>query len=771
MVLPYPGNWQFSLEHPILTPMSRSRKSVKRSANTPKAEPAPRQKDAESRGQVQGTRSLFKDLIIGLVICFAFFALVETILRLVDFPAVEPGEDPFVGFSATRPLFDVKDGIASTSRSRLRYFNEVSFPVGKPANTMRIFCFGGSTTYGRPLDGRTSFSRWLQDLLKAADPQISFEVINAGGISYASYRIVPLVREALRYQPDLMILYTGHNEFLERRTYSGLFEQGRGLVTVRSVVENLHVYKALKILLELAVPGLRPGVGTQSGNSPLETRHQTGTSRTSDSSSRKSILRDDVTAILDRSAGLELYHRDEEFSKGVVRHFVHNLNTIIALCRKAGVPLFMVQPASNLKNFSPFKSEHSHGLNGRQKSELDKDIRRAARLVGKGEFDQALALVDRAIREDPLYAETYYWRGKALLGKGRYREAKQDFVQARDLDVCPLRCISTLEQKVTDIARKQGVPLVAFREKLERIASKSGDKSGIPGNESFLDHVHPTIRNHQVLAEQILQKMVSQGMIKATHELTQEERTAVYEKGMNALDPNVFVSKDLNLAKVLKWAGKKDEAREVLLRAARVLTRNPEVHKMLGSFLLDDGKFQEAIEHYEKAVLLSGNDPQMEFGLAVAYYRAGRKREALRLYEKLSKGKEAMPDATANLAMVYLEDGTVEESLSVLERALKKTPDAEVLYAPYGLALAISRHPCKGIAWMQRAVRAEPGNAGHLYNLAGMYALCGQTAEALQTLDQAVDKGYHHAHKMAQDPVFASIRGLPAFSNIMDRIR
>ena len=75
-------------------------------------------------------------------------------------------------------------------------------------------------------------------------------MINAGGISYASYRMVPLIKEALRFRPDLVVIYTGHNEFLERRTYSGLLDQGRALVTLRSILERLRIYRGLDLLLE-----------------------------------------------------------------------------------------------------------------------------------------------------------------------------------------------------------------------------------------------------------------------------------------------------------------------------------------------------------------------------------------------------------------------------------------------------------------------------------------------------------------------------------------
>lgn len=719
---------------------------------------------------VERPRSLIREVVLGLVVCLVFFTLIEGSLRLVGWPAADAIADPFVGFSSIKPLFRVEDGVASTVPERLRYFNKVSFTPQKPPGTFRIFCFGGSTTYGRPFDGRTSFSRWLQDLLGALEPDTRFEVINAGGISYASYRIVPLVREALQFQPDLVILYTGHNEFLERRTYAGMFAQGSGLITIRSLVENLYIYRALKRIIEPLLHAKTSRHGSPEGKA-RDAENAIDRSRESPKGSTKSTLKDEVTAILDRSAGLDLYYRDEEFSRGVVRHFAHNLETMIRVCKDAGVPVIVVEPASNLKDFSPFKSEHRNTLTAGQRSELDRKIEEAAGLVKGGKYGDALTVLDGVIEKDPLYAETYYWKGRALLGGRDYAQARENFVKAQDLDVCPLRCITQLQQQIARIAQSEKVPLIVFRNALESRMREKGDVTGITGNESFLDHVHPSIEGHQLLAELIVDEMVGMGLLNRDRHLTVDEKTALYKKGMDALDPGVFVTRDLNLAKVLKWAGKKEEARQVLERAKTQLSDHPEVHKMLGAFLLEDGKYEKAIAEYTKAVELSGNDPQLEFSLATAYYKAGFRAESRRIYEKLLERDRDIPEAYANLAMIHLEAGRVGEALTILQRGLSKSPEAAPLFAPYALARAMSGSPEKAIPWMVRAVEAEPGDPSHLYNLAGMYALTGRDQDAFRSLERAVDRGYGKADKLAHDPVFASIRERPEFTRILDRLK
>ncbi len=142
----------------------------------------------------------------------------------------------------------------------------------------------------------------------------------------------------------------------------------------------------------------------------------------------------------------------------------------------------------------------------------------------------------------------------------------------------------------------------------------------------FLDHVHPRIEGHQRLAEAILQEMVRLGLVRPSRNLSRRDKDAIYERVMVSLDPKFFAMRDWNLAKTLYWAGKKDEARAALLRAAKHMDSNPGVHSMLASFLLDDGDYERAVEESEKAVKLSANDPTMSYGSSDRILHGGAER-------------------------------------------------------------------------------------------------------------------------------------------------
>lgn len=128
--------------------------------------------------------------------------------------------DPYAGFTPQVPHFQVEtnaggEAIVTVVPKKRESLNEQTFPRKKQPGTYRIVCLGGSATYGRPFFDHTSFAGWLRAFLPKADPTRKWEVINAGAISYASYRVKGLMAELAQYEPDLFIAYMGHNEFLE----------------------------------------------------------------------------------------------------------------------------------------------------------------------------------------------------------------------------------------------------------------------------------------------------------------------------------------------------------------------------------------------------------------------------------------------------------------------------------------------------------------------------------------------------------------------------
>jgi len=165
---------------------------------------------SKKKENVRRKLPIWKKTLFSLLICTLFFVALELLLFAFGVQPILYEADPYVGFTSSIPLFvqeERGDGVEVMVRAMNKkdFFNAQEFPAEKGGDAFRIFCVGGSTTYGRPFGDNSSFCGWLRELLPAIDSSRQWEVINAGGISYATYRVALLMEELLNYEPDLFI--------------------------------------------------------------------------------------------------------------------------------------------------------------------------------------------------------------------------------------------------------------------------------------------------------------------------------------------------------------------------------------------------------------------------------------------------------------------------------------------------------------------------------------------------------------------------------------
>lgn len=87
------------------------------------------------------------------------------------------------------------------------------FKKNKDKITFRIFSLGGSTTAGFPHPQNGSFPRLLKNKLQKQYPLVNFEIINLGVSAINSITIRDIFDDVLAEEPDLIIIYAGHNEY------------------------------------------------------------------------------------------------------------------------------------------------------------------------------------------------------------------------------------------------------------------------------------------------------------------------------------------------------------------------------------------------------------------------------------------------------------------------------------------------------------------------------------------------------------------------------
>ena len=88
------------------------------------------------------------------------------------------------------------------------------FSPQKPKGSFRIMVAGGSTALGFPYHPRSSFGIRLKVLLERSFPGLEVELVNLGSKGMNSREVAEVAAGAVEYSPDLIIVYTGHNEFI-----------------------------------------------------------------------------------------------------------------------------------------------------------------------------------------------------------------------------------------------------------------------------------------------------------------------------------------------------------------------------------------------------------------------------------------------------------------------------------------------------------------------------------------------------------------------------
>lgn len=414
-------------------------------------------------------------VLVGL----SLFLVIEIACRLTGIGKPRELDDPFVGFSELQPLFELNESgdRYEIPTARRKFFNEDSFAARKSPESFRFFCLGGSTVQGRPFQKETSFTTFLELGLRATDSSRDWEVINCGGISYASYRLVPILEECLKYEPDLIILCTGHNEFLEERSYGHLRNVAPLAAAPMKAAFQLHSFHAAR---NLFVP------------------------EADDAAKQRSNLGPNVQARLDIRNGLDAYVRDDEWRGGVMRHFEFNINRLLRTAKQGGVPVLVILPPSNLADTPPFKSLPRAEITESELAEHAALQEKARRLQNADRYG-AVAALEASLKIDDRQAAVYYQVGRLLESLGETSRARKSFVLARDHDICPLRILSPMEESLRAAADRWQVPLLDAHELLEKKTDE-----GILGSAWLVDHVHPSVDGHQQIALALIEKLAQE---------------------------------------------------------------------------------------------------------------------------------------------------------------------------------------------------------------------------------------------------------------------
>jgi tetratricopeptide (TPR) repeat protein len=152
--------------------------------------------------------------------------------------------------------------------------------------------------------------------------------------------------------------------------------------------------------------------------------------------------------------------------------------------------------------------------------------------------------------------------------------------------------------------------------------------------------------------------------------------------------------------------------------ALDVTQANYLAHNNLGIVLLQAGRIQEAIGHFEQAVQFRPTYTAARVNLAGALLLSRRVPEAIDQYEQLVRLEPDLTEAQNNLGLALLQADKTEEAIAHLEQAVRSRPGFAPAHYNLGIALERVGKRHEAIGQYEEALQLKPDYADAQSNLA-----------------------------------------------------
>lgn len=188
--------------------------------------------------------------------------------------------------------------------------------------------------------------------------------------------------------------------------------------------------------------------------------------------------------------------------------------------------------------------------------------------------------------------------------------------------------------------------------------------------------------------------------------------------------------------------GKVDDAIVHFRKAIELYPGDARAHYDLGLALEKEGQGDEAIGEYRTAVREDpGNsmNSAVYTDLALALARTGKLDEAVESYQKALEANPGDAQAHIGLGAAYLQQDRVQESIEQCQAALLADPSSAEAHNTLGVGLARAGNLTDAVANLNRAVELSPDSFEFQFNLGRVLAAASNFGEALTHFQKAVD--------------------------------
>jgi tetratricopeptide (TPR) repeat protein len=583
------------------------------------------------------------------------------------------------------------------NRSYLKKF----FPAGTPSipelkpslfrkeklpNSYRVVCLGGSSMFGTPYQMTATMPGIIRKQLRHLLPGSEVEVINLGASAINSEVVKKIAREIVKYQPDLVLVYMGHNEFYgpEGVGATRLEKKFPFLISLKYTLRELRIYQVLeKMIHSLA----------------------SHSSQTAERNLMRQVSRGQLVPL--ESADAER----------IFRIFSDNLAQLIDIFREKGTPLVVSDVASNLQ-FEPFIWPSLDTLGN-----LRLDLEEAELAYQQQHYQEAINCLMpdyEKYREHPLLN---FRLGKYYLKAGDKERALFHFREARDQDLLKFRAPSQIDSIIHGVCREKKVPVMSAEKYINSVS-----KNGISGYDLFWEHLHLRWEGYYKIAELFLQKILEEKYLpveekfsdhaelipadanqlsicwldKAYGEMSIRNLTGKwpfrnnlkYDSGILLAEPNLIrivsdvyqnrIVWDEGCYRTAAYFEKTGDYRQAETTYQAIIEEYPfnfYAHYQLARMYKDTGRLEEALEHYQISTRSKPDYLYSWLEMGMVAINLGRFNEAVASLNKalaLSSG-EKNPAIRANiyygLSAAFANRRDFDKALNFVNQALAILPD------------------------------------------------------------------------------------------------
>ena len=624
-----------------------------------------------------------------LLIPILFFVLLELTLRISNY-----GTD----ISLFNTLNSNSNYYTINQKLGQRYFlsqnvgAEVAqtevFLKKKPPTGVRIFALGGSTTAGFPYEYNTKFPSILKVILKAYYPNKHIEVINLAMPAVSTYAVRDIALELADYAPDLILIYSGHNEF-----YGGFGVGSReslgNLRWLTNLYLSLQKYKTPQLIRD-AIRAPRNWIGDKPGDS----RNPRGT------------LMEHMARERHIPYGSSLYHRASEA-------FEANITDVVEYCQEHHIPVFIGTLVSNIRNHQPFRDAFE---NRDSEKRWRKQFEIAKSAFDSKAYETALEELGRCVETDSIPASQYFLRGETHLALGNTGGAYQAFYQAKDFDALRFRASEDLNERLYRIGTTRNVAIVPIKKAFEQASP-----GGLPGNNLFLEHLHPNVNGYRLMAKTFAGAIAEAGII--------ENSVAGGLPDSLWMDEIYVTEGDLAVA----------EFRIQRLTQGWPFTSEGSINKE-GFNLLDSSPIRQlAWQFCNKAVTWE----TMHVKAAEYYSELNQWDKAELEYRALLQAEPMNHSPYIYLGNALMRQQSFDEALKALEQSLEIKPSAYA-YKMMGRISMMREDAAAGKVYFEEAVKIAPNDIEAQFDLAQTYALTAEFEKANLWVQRVLRMNRHH---------------------------